>query len=156
MCSSDLAANEAFLDTAQVRKNMLSLAKTINYVPASNQGSLSKVDIVILPGAADANTRVVTINRYNKFLGRDKDGVNYPFVALNSNTAYLADGSFYLPNVYIKQGEVITRQYLMSPDNSSRRFELPSANVDTTTLIVTVQESAANTKNIRCKGEKTQ
>jgi hypothetical protein len=142
----NMAANESFLDTAQVRKNILSLAKTINYVPMSAQGSLSKVNIVVTPGVLDSNTTAITVNKYSTLLGRDKDGINYPFVTINANTAYLANGTFVLPNVFIKQGEVITRQYIMTPENTSRRFEIPSANVDVTTLVVTVQESASNTK----------
>ena len=43
----NMVANEAFLDTAQIRKNILSHAKVINYVPKSAQGSLAKLDFVV-------------------------------------------------------------------------------------------------------------
>ena len=78
-------------------------------------------------------------------LGADINGTNYPFVTVNSNTAHKSSGSFYFPNVWIKQGEVVTQQFAMSANNLTRKFEIPSANVDTETLTITVQESSTNT-----------
>lgn len=142
----NMAANESFLDTAQVRNNILSHAKNINYVPDSAHGSLSKINIVVTPSSAeDQVTNVITLEKYTRLLGQDKNGVNYPFVTINSNTAYKSAGSFTFSNVYVRQGEVITQQFAVSANNTSRRFQIPSANVDTDTLVVTVQESASNT-----------
>lgn len=145
----NMAANESFLDTAQVRKNILSHAKTINYIPNSNHGSLSKINVTVTPsGGEDPNNtvQILTIDKYTPIIGRDRDGLNYNFVTLNSNTAYKANDSFFYANLFVKQGEVLTHQFLMSSNNATRRFELPSANIDTATLKVTVQESASNTR----------
>lgn len=142
----NMAANESFLDTAQIRNNILSHAKNINYVPDSAHGSLSRINVVVTPSTAeDQDTNVITLDKYTRLLGQDKNGVNYPFVTLNSNTAYKSAGSFTFSNVYIKQGEVITQQFAVTANNTSRRFQIPSANVDTDTLVVTVQESSSNT-----------
>ena len=142
----NMAANEAFLDTAQIRNNLLSHAKNINYVPASAQGALSKINIVVTPTTAEDQTlNVLTLDKYTRLLGQDVDGVNYPFVTIYSNTVSKSAGSFTYANVMIKQGEVITQQYTVSANNVLRRYNIPSANVDTTSLVVTVQESSSNT-----------
>jgi hypothetical protein len=142
----NMAANESFLDTAQVRENILSHAKAINYVPASAQGSLSRVNIVATPSTAeDQSVSVITLDKYTRLIGQDVDGDNYTFVTLNSNTASKIGGSFTFANVMIKQGEVLTYQFEASSNNIMRRYQIPSANVDTTTLTVTVQQSASNT-----------
>ena len=96
----------------------------------------------------DQNTTVLTLDRYARFLGSAIDGINYPFVALNSNTVVKIDNSFVFSNVTIKQGEVVTRQYLMNSSNIKRRFDIPSANIDTNTIVITTQESASNTETI--------
>jgi len=141
-----MAANEAFLDTAQIRNNLLSHAKNINYVPASAQGALSKINIVVTPTTAEDQTlNVLTLDKYTRLLGQDVDGVNYPFVTIYSNTVSKSAGSFTYANVMIKQGEVITQQYTVTANNVLRRYNIPSANVDTTSLVVTVQESSSNT-----------
>lgn len=142
----NMLANEAFLDTAQVRKNILSHAKAINYIPNSAQGAVSELTIRVTPSETEDNAlNVLTLDKYTRFVGYDIDGINYPFVALNSNTAYKSGGSFLFSNVFIKQGETVTLQFPMMANNTSRRFEIPSANVDTSTVTVTVQQSASNT-----------
>ena len=142
----NMVGNEMFLDTAQIRASVLSHAKAINYVPASQQGALSKVNIRVTPSnAEDQGASSLTLEKYTRFLGFDKNGVNYPFVTLYSNTATKQAGSFLFSNVYIKQGEVVTFQYVADATNDRRRYEIQSANVDTTTISVKVQESNSNT-----------
>jgi len=142
----NMVGNEMFLDTAQIRASVLSHAKLMNYVPSSKQGALSKVDIFVTPSNTEDNAATsVTLEKYTRLLGYDKDGINYPFVTLNSNTALKTNGSFAFSNVFIKQGEVITLQYLVDSTNEKRRFEIPSANVDTTSITVSIQESSSNT-----------
>ena len=142
----NMIANEMFLDTSKLRQSTVSHAKLINYVPESSHGAETKLNIRVTPSVnEDQITNSLTLNKYTKFFGASLDGINYPFVALNSNTTFKEDGSFLFSNVVIKQGEVITRQFLMDPTNTKRRFEIPSANVDLNTVIVTVQESASST-----------
>ena len=142
----NMVGNEMFLDTAQLRESIISHAKLMNYVPASSQGALAKVNIKVTPSNAEDNTStILTLNKYTRLLGTDKDGVNYPFVTLYSNTVSKNTGTFDFANVSIKQGQVITLQYLMDSGNESRRFEIPSGNVDTETIVISVQESSSNT-----------
>lgn len=143
----NMMANEAFLDTAQDRKNILSHAKIINYVPGSAKGAQSLIDIKVTPGNGEnPNVNYIVLNQYTKLMGADINGINYPFTTVNANTAYKVDGSFNFSNVVIKQGEVITHQYAVDANNVTGRYQIPSANVDTSTLTVTVQESASSTQ----------
>lgn len=142
----NMVGNEMFLDTAQLRASILSHAKAINYVPASRQGAQAKINVKVTPAPGeDQNATYITLDKYTKLFSVDKEGMNYPFVTLYSNTASKVGGSFNFSNVTIKQGEVITLQYQMDPLNTSRRFDIPSQNVDTTTILVNVQESPSNT-----------
>lgn len=142
----NMVANEMFLDTAQLRNSVLSHAKMINYVPSSRSGALALINVRATPGDAEDNDATsITLNKYTKFIASDIDGLNYQFVALDSNTATKVDGSFYFANVYIKQGEVVTLQYPVTTTNPKRRFKIPSSNVDSSTIVVTVQESSTNT-----------
>lgn len=143
----NMAANESFLDTSQMRQNILSHAKLLNYVPMSKRGAEAVIDIVVTPGPSeDQDANFITLDKYTNFLGADKDQVNFPFVTIHSNTAYKSNGSFVFNNVVIRQGEAVTRQFPVLANNVSRRFQIPSANVDTETLTVLVQESSTNTQ----------
>jgi hypothetical protein len=143
----NMVGNESFLDTAQLRESMISIAKLMNYVPKSSRGAETKINITITPapGSEDTTAQAVTLDKYTRLLGADINGVNYPFVTLYSNTSIKTNGTFNFANVVIRQGEVVTRQYEMDAQNTRRRFKIPSANVDTSTLLISVQESSTNT-----------
>ena len=142
----NMVGNEMFLDTAQIRASILSHAKAIGYIPHSKLGAQAVVNIQVTPSSAEDNTAtVLTLDKYNRFIAQDISGVNYQFVATDSTSVDKSNGSFGFANVTIKQGEVVTNQYLMDAQNTKRHFIIPSANVDTTTIVVTVQESVSNT-----------
>lgn len=146
----NMVGNEMFLDSAQLRNSLISHAKLMNYVPASKQGALSKLNITITPvgPSEDTSATSATLDKYTRFFGTDFDGINYPFVALNSNTALKVGSTFSFSNVYVKQGEVVTLQYLMDSSNETRRFDIPSANVDIESILVNIQESSSNTDTV--------
>ena len=142
----NMIANEMFLDTSKLRQSTVSHAKLINYVPESSHGAEAILNIRVTPSSTeDQGISTLTLNKYTKVFGAALDGVNYPFVVLDSHTVDKDGNSFLFSNVTIKQGQVVTRQFLMDPTNTKRRFEIPSANVDLNTVIVTVQESSSNT-----------
>lgn len=147
----NMVGNEMFLDSAQLRNSVVSHAKLMNYVPSSVEGAEAKVNIVVTPSATeDQDATSLTMERYTRFMGTSVDGINYPFVVLTTNTATKSSGSFTFSNVSIKQGEVVTLQYRMTAGkaNGNRRFDIPSSNVDTQTISVSVQESVTNTDTI--------
>lgn len=142
----NMVGNEMFLDTAQLRNSVLSHAKHINYRPKSRNGAEAVVNILATPGDSEDDTPTqITLDKYTKILASDINGVNHQFVTINANTVPKVNGAFSFSNVHIKQGEVVTLQFAMSPTNTKRRFSIPSANVDTSTVTVIVQESATNT-----------
>ena len=146
----NVVGNEMFLDSAQMRNSIVSHAKNLNYTSRSRTGAKAKINLIVSPGdGIDSNTlpTSIVLNKYTPFLGADIDGKNYQFVCLDANLAVKSLSNTYtFSNVYITQGEVITRQYVMNAAaNEKRRFKIPSANVDIDTLTVTVQESATNT-----------
>ena len=148
----NVIGNEMFLDTAQLRSSVLSHAKNLNYVPQSQKGALVNANIKVTPTYIEnQTTNVITLEKYTKFLGQDLDGINYQFVTWNANTAVKVDGAFTFSNTQLRQGEVTTLQFVMDPTNTTRRFNIPTANLDTDTLTITVQESSTNTSTIEYK-----
>lgn len=143
----NVVSNEMFLDSAQLRKSVLSHAKTIGYVPHSKSMSKVYVDVVATPSNVEDNSATsATINKYTRFLGADIDGINYQFVALNSNTATKSGGSFTFNDILLGQGETVTTQFLVNnTSNPKRRYKIPSANIDSSTISIAVQASATNT-----------
>lgn len=142
----NLVGNEMFIDTAQIRASLVSHAKLANYVPNSRNASTAKVNILVTPGGSESNTTpFITLDKYSRFLSEPIDGITYNFLTVNANTAPLVNGSFLFSNVVIRQGEHQTTTFLVEPTNTKRRFTIDTANVDISTLEVSVQESDSNT-----------
>ncbi|NDB61968.1 hypothetical protein EB001_26540, partial [bacterium] len=60
----NMAANESFLDTAQLRQNILSHAKVINYVPSSSQGASAIVNVRVTPQDAEPSPSYISLDKY--------------------------------------------------------------------------------------------
>lgn len=138
----NMIGNEMFLDTAQIRNSVLSLAKLTNYIPRSKTGAVSTINVVVTPPVGDTETALV-LPKFTRFISEPIDGINYTFSTTETYIVSKSGGKFTFNNVSIKQGETSNLFYTVS--NSNRRFLLPSANVDTTTITVSIQESSTNT-----------
>ena len=140
----NMIANEMFMDTAIVRNSILSHAKLLNYIPVSRHGSMAVVDVTVTP---PGNSAVATLNleRFQTFLAGTIDGVNYNFVTTEGATVVKESGVFTFKNVHITEGvpQLLTFTHNQSV-NTANTFVLPGSNIDTTTLLVVVQESSAN------------
>jgi len=143
----NMAANEMFIDTAQLRNSIISHAKLMNYVPAGENAPVAVVNITVTPSLLeDQVVQNATLDRYTQFLSEPIDGIAYNFLTVASNNATkTANGAFLFTNVQLKQGELLTQTYTVSPSNTKRRYTIPSGTVDLNSIIVTVQESIANT-----------
>lgn len=142
----NMIANEMFLDSALLRESLVSHAKSLNYTPRSRSSSSATVNIRVTPSNNElSNTTTLTLPRFTDFSGQAIDGTNYNFTTINANTASKVNSSFLFSNVIINQGDVTTSSFLVTTGNPKQRFTIPSANLDTNHLFVSVQESATNT-----------
>jgi len=136
----NMLANEMFLDTAQQRDSVVSRAKELGYTPTSAIGASANVALTFT-GLAN-NVSQFTIPRNASFT-TTVDDVNYTYVVPEAKTVYKANGNW-ATSVIIKEGTPLTHRWTVSSINPER-YILPNANVDTTSIKVTVQESVADT-----------
>ena len=138
--NANMLANELYLDSADIRKNIVSLAKMLGYTPSSPKAPVAGVDI-ILNNATGAS---VTMNKGTAFTST-VDGTSYQFVTNQDVTITPADGVYRFSNVSIYEGTLVTYRYTVDSTDVDQKFIIPSANADTSTLKVTVQTSAGDT-----------
>ena len=134
--NANLALNEAFLDTAQLRSSVISHAKTLGYTPRSIRSPEAYVDVTINDNTIDT----VTLPKGSKFT-TVIDKVNYSFVTNESLTENRANGILRFQNVPIYEGTLITTRYTVDTSDVDQRFLLTDNRADTTTLQVSVQNS---------------
>jgi hypothetical protein len=147
--AAHFALNEAFLDSAQIRGNVVTRAKLLGYVPRSILAARAKVNIVI-----DVTSEVgtlpdnLTMNRGTK-LATSVAQQSYQYVTLSTQTASLVTSggtsTYTFANVDVAQGYYKSLKYRVDNDIENQKFQLSDSDADTSTLRVRVQENEEST-----------
>jgi hypothetical protein len=137
---ANMSTNEIYLDSADIRNNIVSLAKMIGYTPSSPRAPRADVDIVI----NNATGTSVTMNKGTVFTST-VDNTQYQYVNNEDITIVPASGVYRFSNVTLYEGTLVTFKYTVDSNDPDQRFVIPSNKADTSTLKVSVQNSAQDT-----------
>jgi hypothetical protein len=137
-----MLANEMYLDSADIRKNIVSLAKAIGYTPTSCRASNAELSIRV--NNVTSGTTSITMDKGTVFT-TSVDNQNYQFVTNQQYTALPSSGVFNFTGVKIYEGTLVTFKYTIDTNDVDQKFIIPSGNADTSTLKVTIQTSASDT-----------
>ena len=137
---ANMATNELYLDSADIRNNIVSLAKMIGYTPSSPKAPMASIDIQV----NNATGTSVTMNKGTVFT-TSVDNVSYQYVTNSDVTITPNSGVYKFSGVPIYEGSLVTFKYTVDSTDVDQKFILPNANIDTTTLLVKVQNSSSDT-----------
>jgi len=135
--NTNMAVNEAFIDSATLRENVVSLARNIGYVPRSKKSATAVVNFSVnVPTGAN----IVKLNKGLVALGSVQGG-NYVFsipddVTITPNSQGIANFS----NISIYEGNYLTKTFVVDSSQTNQRYILPNANIDTSSIRVEVEE----------------
>jgi len=142
--NANMVVNEAFLESATLRDNVVSLAKQIGYLPKSSVSPTAVLNI-----NADFSTQnnipsIVKMPRGSQFLTRI-NGTTYSFITAKDYVVGLNSQSVAeFQDVEIKEGNYVIETFTF---NSAipQRFILQNSGIDTSTLKVTVRPTFNST-----------
>lgn len=138
---TNLAINEAFLDSASKRSSVVSKAKELGYVPRSAKAATAIVNVTMINNSLSAPT-TMEIPRYAPFT-TTVDGVNYTFYTTQSYIAPKQGNQYVFENVELKEGTQLTYRFVV--ESQTQTFTLPNPIVDVSTIRVLVQDNAQTT-----------
>jgi hypothetical protein len=139
----NMIANEMFLDTALIRSSVTSHAKLLNYTPKSANAPSATVNLIV---NNLFNTASLTLPKFTRFSSEPIDNVNYTFITKDIKSVNVTANTATFTGLEIIQGEPIEISFTYSSlSNPKSIFTIPDSNIDTSTLIVQVQESSINT-----------
>ena len=138
--NTNFVANEMYLDTAQLRSSVASLAKLVGYTPNSARAPIADLKLVINDGTGST----ITIPAGTKFTS-SIDGLTYTFVSIADKTVQPVDGIYTAQSLNVYEGTYVTYNYTYDSADIDQRFLIPSDRADTTTIKVVVQNSSADT-----------
>ena len=149
-----MAINESFIDSAQIRKNVVSHAKLVGYTPRSAKSSRANIEVEI-PGI---NTRdSLTLFRGQKFT-TVLDEVTYTFVTAADYTAVknISSNKYEFTNadggtdnsIEIFEGTLQVSSYSVNNSLVTQKFVIDEVNADMSSLLVRVREHLNSDKYI--------
>jgi hypothetical protein len=136
----NMLGNEMFLDTAQQRDSVVSRAKELGYVPVSAIGATANVQITF--AGVPSGTAQFTIPKNSTFT-TTIDDVQYTYVTPQAYKV-INEGGAYSRAIDIKEGVPLTHRFTVDANNP-QRYIIPNKSVDTSSITVSVQESATDT-----------
>ena len=139
--NANMLANEMYLDSADVRKNIVSLAKMLGYTPTSAKAPVA--DISIRVNNVTSGTSSLTMDKGTVFTST-VEGTSYQFITNADITITPTDGVYNFSNVSLYEGTLVTYRYTVDSSDPDQRFIIPSELADTTTLKVQVQNSSGD------------
>ena len=137
--NANFVANEMFMDTAQLRSSVASLAKLVGYTPNSARAPIADLKLVINDGTGST----ITIPAGTKFTS-SIDGLTYTFVSIADKTVQPVDGVYTAASLNVYEGTYVSYNYTYDAQDIDQRFLIPSDRVDTTTIKVVIQNSVSD------------
>jgi len=140
--NANMLANEMYLDSADIRKNIVSLAKMLGYTPTSPKSPTATVDILM--NNIPTTVATITMAKGTAFT-TSVDGETYQFVTNAVHTLTPTNGVYKFSSIPLYEGTLVTFKYTADSTDVDQRFVIPSVSADTSTLKVSVQNSASDT-----------
>ena len=137
---ANMSTNEIYLDSADIRKNIVSLAKMLGYTPTSPRAPRASIDILL----NDATGSSITMQKGTIFT-TTVETVDYQYLTNEDITITPVDGIYKFDNVTLYEGTLVTFKYTYDVNDTDQKFVIPSSLADTSTLKVIVQNSNTDT-----------
>lgn len=132
---TNMALNEAYLDSALLRNSVLSRAKELNYLPRSRKSTRARVKFTF---DATGESAPYVIEKGSPLTALVKSQA-YTFtipetiVVASSNTTYTVETDIF-------EGIYVIDTYTYTQVDGIQRFKIQNKNVDTSSIVVTVYE----------------
>ena len=146
---ASMGFSEKYLDSAVTRAAVVSAAKDLGYNPRSATSAIVNVDITV--SGVSGSPSSITLPIYSKFIAtlQNADGTisTFTFVNTEAITTTKIGNSYVFSNVTLTEGTPLSYNYVVG-NETSFVYEIPNANIDNSTINVTVQNSISDSTSI--------
>ena len=143
--NANMAMNEAFLESATIRDNVVKIAKQLNYTPRSVKAPKACVRFAVQTETVGSGTTypgTVTLQAGDVFVSAvSGQGYTFTLPSALQSTVDQSTGIATFSKVIINQGNTLTYQYTVD-DVKKRDYLIPSDQVDTDLLSVSISPNA--------------
>lgn len=139
---ANMLANEMFLDSAVKRSSAVSIAKHLGYTPTSARGSRALINITVNNPTGSPSS--LTLNRFTPFT-TTVNGTAFTFLNTEPKTISPTNSEYIFNNIQLVEGTQKDFNFVVIDPGPSEKFVLQDTDIDTSTMLVTVQTSATDT-----------
>jgi hypothetical protein len=146
--TANMALNESFMSSAQLRSSVVSHAEMLGYYPRSRTGSSATVSISA--ATSDTTTATATLPKNSKF-SVNIDDVSYTFQTLEQYTASNnGSGTFAFKTtadsteLTIKEGIQKTKTFIVGETSDQQVYVIPDTTIDTSTIVVDIFDTTTS------------
>jgi len=143
--NANLVANEAFLDSATIRENVVSLARNIGYVPRSKTAATATITIndINVGATNDSTTKFLTLRSGLVCVGSAENTTfrfSVPDAITSTRVKDVGGTSFaqFENPITIHEGTFLSRTFVVDA-STDQRFIIDSPNIDSSTIRVYVK-----------------
>ena len=148
--NANMISNEVFIDSATLRENVVALARNIGYTPRSRTSARAIISFFV--NTTGFTTKPVTLTLKKGIVATSASvfgSESYSFCVPSDITVPVVDGIATFNNVTIYEGTYLTSNFTVSSETPAppSRYTLENANIDTSTLEVTVRDTESSTSS---------
>ena len=157
--NTTMAVNESFLSSASLRDNIVKIAKQLGYTAKSKTSATAeielKVDFTSIAAVDPALVpRFLTLKKGNCFIASNVENrqETYQFSILDDvvspviNNVCLISNKNANNNLSVTEGVYLTFNFIVDDTTPNQKYIIPTGNIDTETIRVSVKENANSSK----------
>jgi len=147
--NANMVSNEVFIDSATLRENVVSLARNIGYVPRSRKASQGNISFFVDTTGFATNPLTLTLQKGLVCTSSSFGSESYTFSIPEDITVPVVNGIASFDNVVVYEGTYLTTNFTVDSNNPTppQRYILQNANIDTSTIRVTVRDTSTSTNS---------
>jgi len=148
--NANMVANEVFLDSATLRENVVSLARTIGYIPRSKKAASATISFFvdcsnITPNPISLTLKKGPIASTSGTFGNQ----SFIFSILEDITVPVFDGIASFNDIQVYEGTLLTSNFTYTSRNPNQRYILPNSGIDTNLISVIVKNNQQSSVSVK-------
>ena len=143
--NANMISNEVFIDSATLRENVVSIARSIGYTPRSRTASKANISFFVDTTTSFSPQKALTVTLKKGIVATSAGsfGVeNYVYSIPDDITVPVVNGIADFTDVTIYEGTYITNTFTVDSLNPNQKYILDNANIDISLIRVEVRDGS--------------
>lgn len=143
--NANMVSNEVFIDSATLRENVVSIARSIGYTPRSKTASKANISFFVDTATAFSPQKPLTLTLKKGIVATTSgsfNGISYVYSIPDDVTVPVINGIADFSGVDIYEGTYINETYTVNSLDPNQKFILNNANVDSSLIRVEIRDGS--------------